>query len=154
MNRSLPGILPPPQQMAAAVGCFRLDARTRILILPESSPEAFAAASSLRAEIKTVTGLRLQILRTARPPRRENIILLCDDPREAGRYLGLPFPSEESATHGEQAYSIAISAERVLATLRASSRCTMPQTLRQIVRLQRVGPRARSMTGPCLPTGA
>ncbi len=137
MTRSLARILPPPQQISPAEGCFRLDARTRILIVPESGPEAFAAASSLRAEIKTTTGLRLQILRTARPPRRENVILLCDDPGAAAEYLGIPFPSEGSAGHGEQAYTVSISPERVLAGGEGAVALHYAvQTLRQIVRLQ------------------
>ncbi|MGI6368735.1 MAG: family 20 glycosylhydrolase [Anaerolineae bacterium] len=137
MPAEMPGILPVPVACVPADGQLQLDAETLILLLPGSGSEAYEAAKLLKGEIARETGLQLEIIRTTRAPRRNNLILLCDNLQAAEAFMGAPVPAEAIAGHGPEAYVVTISPARAiaggdgLAALRNGV-----QTLRQIARLQ------------------
>ncbi|MFO7696413.1 MAG: family 20 glycosylhydrolase [Anaerolineae bacterium] len=137
MAASTPVILPVPQSVIPDEGSFHLDEQTLILLLPRSGSEAYVSAVGLQAEIAAATGLTPPILRVTRPPRRTNVIVLCDDATAAGAYLGVELPDTGIAGHGPQAYVVSISPQIVLAGgegLIALHHAV--QTLRQITRRQ------------------
>jgi hexosaminidase len=137
MPGEIPFILPVPQSLLPAEGCFQIDTQSLILLLSDCGPQALFAATSLQAEIAAATGLRLSIVKTAHPPRRDNVILLCDDLAAATVYLGMPINDNGIAGRGPQAYAVSISCERVVAGGQGPSALHHAvQTLRQIARLQ------------------
>ena len=131
-----PTLLPQPKTLSAREGAFTLDADTEILLLPDASDALVRAARSLQGEIEAVTGLRVPLVRTARPARTENVLLLTGDPAAAAAYLpGTPWPEDALASHGEQAYWVRVTSTQVLAGGRGDEAAHYAaQTLRQLVR--------------------
>ncbi|MHB1317228.1 MAG: beta-N-acetylhexosaminidase [Anaerolineae bacterium] len=137
MPGTIPIVLPIPQSIVPAEGRFEIDAQTLILLLPDSGTEAHFCAVSLQAEIAAATGLRLQIVRAARPPRTTNAIVLSGSSTALGAYLGAAFPDPATAERGPQAYAVSISPDLVLAGGNGVTALHHAvQTLRQIARLQ------------------
>jgi hexosaminidase len=131
-----PTLLPQPKTVTAREGAFTLDADTQILLLPDASDALVRAARSLQGEIEAITGLRVPLVRTARPARAENVLLLAEDPAAAAAYLpGAPWPVDSLAEHGEQAYWVSVTPSQILAGGRGDEAAHYAaQTLRQLVR--------------------
>lgn len=152
-DRSL-SVIPQPKQVEWRKGAFTLNPETWILLLPNAGEREHRAARSLQDEILQATGLRLSIMKTARPARTGNVVVLASDGGGVEALLGVTMPGREAArTHGEQAYSLDISPERVvLGGDGGSSLHHAVQTLRQIARIERnVWSSVRIVDWPSLP---
>jgi hypothetical protein len=132
-------VLPQPKQVTWGVGAFTLTPDTWLALLPGAGQAELDSARALQAEIEAVTGLRLPVVKTAQPARRENIILLMADLNQAAAWLGEPLDwADDLAPHGDQAYGLDISPRRVLAGGEgAMALHHAAQTLRQIARIER-----------------
>jgi hexosaminidase len=131
-------LVPQPKEVVAKEGVFRLNADTWIVLTPDAGDAEHDAARSLQCEIQEATGLRLPIVKTFEPVRDENLILLVSDPAAAVRHARFAVPWDEGlAAHGEQAYFVGTSPQRVVAGGRGALALHYAvQTLRQIVRLE------------------
>ncbi len=130
-------ILPEPKQVVLEAGFFRLDADTRIVLLPSANNAAFGAASSLQREIQESTSLCPRIEKTAEPTGRVNAILLAADYGAAQAFLGELPEQLAPGPADRQAYRIQISSDRVLVIGAGDEGLYYAiQTLRQICRLE------------------
>lgn len=138
MSDERPTLLPQPKNLTRRQGAFRLNADTQILLLPDAEDGVVRAARSLQGEIARATGLTLPLVRTARPARTTNVILLAGDPEAAAAYLpGTQWPTEALREHGPQAYWVDVTTDRVVAGGRgAEAAHYAAQTLRQLVRVE------------------
>ena len=146
-------VIPQPKQVEWRKGAFALNPETWILLLPSAGEQEHRAARSLQDEILQATGLCLSIMKTARPARTDNVVLLVSDRGEVEALLGVTMPGREACIHGEQAYSLDISPERVVLGGDGDlSLHNAVQTLRQIARVERnVWPSLRIVDWPSLP---
>jgi len=131
-------VIPQPKRTTWGEGSFEVDGQTVIQLLPESGDQEHLAARSLQDEIARATGLRTPIIRTSRPVRLANLILLVSDREAARQYWGDPSPFDEPlAGHGDQAHFVHIRPGRVVAGgLSATSVHYAVQTLRQLARVE------------------
>ncbi len=131
-------VIPQPKQTSWREGTFALNPQTSILILPTSGEEEHLAARSLRQEILEATGLRLPIVKTARPARIDNVVLLVSDYEATEAFLDRDLRwDEELASHGQEAYFVDVTPQRVLAGGRSPLALHLAvQTLRQISRVE------------------
>jgi len=130
-------LLPQPKHVEPLDGTFRLDADTQILLLPACAEGVVRSARALQRELETTTGLRPPIVRTARPARTENVILLLDDPGQAQAYMPRADLSafDGLAAKGDQAYAVHLSPQRILAGGTGEMVAHLAvQTLRQMAR--------------------
>ena len=147
-------IIPQPKGVEWREGAFALNAETWILLLPSAGEQERLAARALQDEILEATGLRLSVLRMARPARKDNIILLASDHQGAEAFLGERISAQEALrAHGEQAHFLDVSPERVvLGGEGALSVHYAVQTLRQIARIEcNLWPSRQILDWPSLP---
>ncbi|MBM3188511.1 MAG: beta-N-acetylhexosaminidase [Chloroflexi bacterium] len=132
-------VIPQPKEVVWGDGAFALNAETWILLLPDAGAEEHRSAQSLQGEIAEATGLHLAIVKVAEPARLENVILLTGSATSARRYLGAGLPWGRALDgHGEQAYGVSITPERVIAGGRGAVAVHhAAQTLRQLARIER-----------------
>jgi len=147
-------VVPEPKEVTWGKGGFVLNGDTWIVLLPDAGKREHASAQSLQQEVLAATGLRLPIVKTARPVRDENIVLLVSDWAAARALAGerVSAPKALSA-HGDQAYLVDISPGRVIAGGEGANALHYAvQTLRQIARLEGARwPGARVLDWPTLP---
>ena len=107
MSEPTPCVIPQPKRTSWREGAFVLNPQTTILILPTSGEEEHLAARSLRQEILEATGLRLRIVKIARPVSIDNIVLLVSDYEATEAFLDRRLRwDEELARHGQEAYFV------------------------------------------------
>jgi len=135
MPADRPYLLPQPKQLTRAEGSFRIDANTIILISPDSGDSDLFSARTLQREIGARTGLRAPIVKTARPPRTTNAIVLVSTPSAADQLApDLEWPTSLS-DHGAQAYFVRVRPKQIVAGgNEALSVHYAAQTLRLLVR--------------------
>ncbi len=152
MTTLTPCLVPTPKLVTGGEGTFALNARTAIVLLPEASDADQHAAHALQREVRETTGLRLPVLRMARPAGRGNIILLVSDPRAAARFLGEELDWGELPGRGDEAHAVDVGPERVVAGGFSSLALHLAaQTLRQIARVEGIAwPALRVVDWPSL----
>ncbi len=147
-------IVPEPKQISWQEGCFRLDARTCIYLLPDAGDAEHFAARSLQREIEAATSLRVSIVKAAQPARRDNAILLLSDLEAARRFWGEAMPWNADLTgRGAQAYGVEIAPQVIVAGGQGATALHYAvQTLRQLARAEGVcWPALRLVDWPSLP---
>lgn len=149
-------VIPQPKQVTRREGAFSLNAQTSILLLPTSGEEDHSAARSLRQEILEATGLRLPIVKTARPARMDNIVLLVSDYQATEAFLDKRVRwDEDLGEHGLEAHFVDVAPQRVIAggETRWLSISLCRHCVRSLESNTMNGPRCTSPTGLLSPTG-
>jgi hexosaminidase len=130
-------LLPEPKELVFVKGLCLLDPETLILLPADAGDDAFFAAHQLQAEVSSVTGLALPIVKVYTPLRPANVVLLVCGQEQATAF-GLE-PRQIAAPEGvaAQAYTLTIQRGRILLYADAPPGLFHAvQTLRQVVRTQ------------------
>jgi len=131
-------VIPQPKQVTWRDGAFTVNAQTNILLLPTSGEEEHFAARRLRQEILEATGLRLPILKMARPAGMDNVLLLVSDHEATEAFLDRHMRWDQSlGDRGPEAHFVDVTPERVIAGGPNPVALHLAvQTLRQIARIE------------------
>jgi len=129
-------LLPQPREVSPLTGAFSLNADTLVVIPAEADDDAFFAARQLQDEVCRETCLSLPLVKTTRPHRSENVILLVCGNEQAAAFGVAPEAIGSLEVVSSQAYNLTITpTATVLYADAPVGLFYAVQTLRQLVRL-------------------